>query len=229
MNPKPIILIIFFIIFGISYYQISEEVTPIENSQVFRIIDGDTLDLATGQRLRLKGINTPEYSMQYYTEAKDLLQSLTQNKQIQIQDYGIDKYGRTIAHIFIDEKNINAKILQEGLATLYYYEPDTYYEELKQAEEFARINQRGLWKKSPNENCIELIELKTDEPEKLILQNNCNKILDITFKDDATHIYKETLKPKSTFTKTFSHIWNNDGDSIYIRDSEGLLVFYRYS
>jgi len=229
MNPKPIIITILFITSGIFYYQITDATPTLETYQVSQIVDGDTLDLATGQRVRLKGINTPESSMPFYQEAKTFLQSLTQNQSIEIQSYGTDKYGRILAHLFLNDKNINKEILQQGLATLYYYEHDIHYKEYAKAEEFARLNQKGLWKKSPNTNCIELIELKTDEPELLILQNNCNKELNIIFKDDATHIYKETLSPNSIFTKTFSHIWNTDGDSIYISDEQGLLTFHRYN
>ena len=228
MRTKSIILIVFFVISGILYYNLTDEVSTTEAFHVSRIIDGDTVDLITGERVRLKGINTPESTMQFYQEAKDFLEKLIQNKSVEIESHGTGKYGRTLAYIFYNDKNINKEILQQGFATLYYYEHDSHYEELKQAEEFARLNQKGLWKKSPNENCVKLIELKIDEPEKLILQNVCNKKLSIVFKDDATHIYKEILQPNSIFTKEFSHIWNTDGDSIYIRDTEGLLIFYRY-
>jgi len=228
MRIKPLIIATIFIISGVFYYNLTDTKSDTETFQISRIIDGDTLDLATGQRVRFKGINTPESTMQLYQEARDFLQNLVQNKSVQIESYGTDKYGRTLAYVFLNDKNINKEILQQGLATLYYYEHDSHYEELKQAEEFARLNQKGLWEKSPNANCLKLIELKTDEPEKLILQNICNKELNITFKDDATHIYKEIIGPNSIFTKEFSHIWNTDGDSIYVRDTEGLLIFYRY-
>ena len=228
MNPKPIIIATLFIISGIFYYNIAEVKFTTETFQISKVIDGDTLDLSTGQRVRLKGINTPEPTMQYYTEAKNLLQNMVQNRLVQIEFHGTDKYGRFLGYIFLEDKNINKEILQQGLGTLYYYNKDSHYKELEQAEEFARLNQRGLWKKSPNENCVELIKLKIDEPEKLTLQNKCNRKLEIIFKDDATHIYKETLEPNSIFTKEFSHIWNTDGDSLYIRDTEGLLIFYRY-
>jgi hypothetical protein len=133
-----------------------------------------------------------------------------------------------LGQILLNKENINAKILQNGLATLYYYEHDEYYDELEKAEEFARLNQINLWEKSPNAYCLEIIKFETDEPEILILENNCNKELNITIKDDATHIYKEIIKPNSQLKKEFSHIWNTDGDSIYIHDSEGLLIFDRY-
>ncbi|MBR9702101.1 hypothetical protein GOV13_04220 [Candidatus Pacearchaeota archaeon] len=228
MELKSIILIVLFVASGIFYYQLTDPTPSLETFRVSRIIDGDTLDLTTGQRVRLKGINTPEKSMPYYAEAKDYLIILMQNKTIQVQSYGTDKYGRILAHIFIDDESINREILERGFATLYYYEHDSHYEELMKAEEFARLNEKGLWEKSPDENCIELIQLKTDEPEKLIVRNKCDKELGIIFKDDATHIYRETVEPNSIFTKTFSHIWNTDGDSIYIRDDKGLLLFYRY-
>ena len=234
MKLKPLLLTVLFITSCIFYYQITEDtITKTPNIIVTRIIDGDTIELINGQKLRLKGINAPEKSMQFNQETTEFVKQLIENKSIKIESHGTDKYGRTLAYIFIDGKNINKEILKEGLATLYYYEKDKYYHELKQVEEFARLNQKGIWKKSPNANCLKLIEIKYKErptrcsnDELLILENFCDE-MQITIKDDATHIYKETI-PKGTFTKKFSCIWNDAGDSIYISDEEGLLIFYRY-
>ena len=228
MNHKIIILAILFVVSGTFYYQITGATIATESIQIGRVIDGDTLETVSGQKIRLLGINTPESSMPFSKEATNFLTNSVENKPIQIESHGTGKYGRTLAYIFVNNKNINKELLANGLATLYYYEQDSHYSELKQAEEYARLNQKGLWEKSPNSNCLEIVELKIDEPEKLILKNNCNIKLDIIFKDDATHIYRETINPNSIFTKTFSHIWNNAGDSIYIRDDKGLLIFYRY-
>ena len=228
MNYKSIILSLLFITSGIFYYQFTSSSLKTESILITRIIDGDTLETFSGQRIRLLGINTPEFSMPFYEEAKELLRSLVENKSVQIEAHGTEKYGRTLAYMFVDDKNINAEILRNGLATLYYYEKDSHYSTLKQAEESARLNKKGLWEESSNSNCLELIELKVEEPEKLILKNNCNKELNIIFKDDATHIYKETINSDSYLIKNFSHIWNNAGDSIYVRDDKGLLIFYRY-
>jgi micrococcal nuclease len=228
MNYKLIILALLFITSGIFYYNLTGPSLGTEAIQVTRIIDGDTLEAASGQRIRLIGINTPESSMPFYEEAKDLLRDLVENKSVEIESHGTERYGRTLAYIFFDGKNINEEILRNGFATLYYYDKDNHYSKLKQAEEFARLNKKGLWAESPNSECLELIELKVEEPEKLILKNNCNIKLNIIFKDDATHIYKETINSNSYLIKNFSHIWNNAGDSIYIRDDKGLLIFYRY-
>ncbi|MFH1238117.1 MAG: thermonuclease family protein [archaeon] len=233
MNLKSLFLAILFLSSCIFYYQITEDTIAKTSTIVVRVIDGDTLELIGGQKIRLKGINTPEKLMSFSQEATELVRQLVENKSIEIESYGTDKYGRTLAYIFIDGKNINKEILGEGFATLYYYEKDKYYDELKQAEEFARLNKKGLWKNSPNANCLKLIELKYKEQpircsndELLILENSCDEI-SVTIKDDATHTYKETLQ-KGTFIKSFSCIWNDEGDSLYISDEKGLLIFYRY-
>jgi micrococcal nuclease len=228
MQAKHIILTILFITSAIFYYQITDPVN-ITTAKVIQITDGDTLKTNEPQTLRLLGINTPEKNQPFYQEAKEFLTQKTQNKTIQIQSYGLDKYKRTLSYIFLENQNINAQILNKGLATLYYYDKDKYYKELKLSEEFARLNNLGIWKKSPDSSCIQIIEFKTNEPELLILQNNCNHQINLTYKDDATHIYKATIDPNSIYTKTFSHIWNTDGDSIYIYDTKGLLIFHRYN
>ncbi|MEA3248591.1 MAG: thermonuclease family protein [Nanoarchaeota archaeon] len=234
MKLKRIFLVVLFVSSCIFYYQLTEETIITTNTIVARVIDGDTLELTNGQKVRLKGINTLEKSMPFNQEATEFVKQLVENKSISVENHGIDKYGRTLAYISIKEKNINEEILKEGLGTLYYYEKDDHYEELKQAEEFARLNNKGLWKKSPNANCLKLIQLKyQEEPtrcsddELLVLENLCDEMR-IIIKDDATHIYKETI-PQGIFTKKFSCIWNDAGDSLYVYDEKGLLIFYRYS
>ena len=83
MNKKTIILTLLFITSGIFYYQL---VSTEERTTVFvaRVIDGDTIELDSGQKLRLKGINTPEKSIIGYTEAKDFLKELSENKSLKL-------------------------------------------------------------------------------------------------------------------------------------------------
>ena len=144
MNYKIIILAIFFVVSGTFYYQITGATIITETVQIGRVIDGDTLETTSGQKIRLLGINTPESSMPFFEEATDFLKNLAESNSIQIESHGTGKYGRTLAYVFINDKNINKELLLNGLATLYYYEHDDHYSELKKAEEFARLNQKGL-------------------------------------------------------------------------------------
>jgi endonuclease YncB( thermonuclease family) len=233
-----IFLLIFntFILLGFLASEFTGKVTYERMSvNVTRIVDGDTIDVTSNnltQRLRLLGINTPEKKNPGYEEAKDYLMQY-EGKIIEIEDRGKDKYQRTLAYIHYNNQLINAEILKSGLANLYVYEKDGNYEKLKSAEEKARNNNLGLWKKSGNYGCIELINLKYYEGgerctnnEQLILNNKC-KEMSIILKDDANHIEKFNLTA-GAFTKNFSCVWNDEGDSLYIRDNSGLLLFYRY-
>ncbi|MBS3087262.1 thermonuclease family protein [Candidatus Pacearchaeota archaeon] len=228
MNLKHILITILFLTSLIFYYNLTDLNPKTTTAQVTKIIDGDTLQTSANQTIRLLGINTPEKNEPFYQEAKTHLNNLVQNQTIQIESEQQDKYGRTLAYIFLNNQNVNAQILKQGLATLYYYDHDSHYEELKKAEEFARLNQLGIWEPSPNAPCIQVTEFKTTEPESLTLQNTCPIQINLTYKDDATHIYKTTLSPDSIYQNNFSHTWNTEGDSIYIYDNQGLILFQRY-
>src|SRR3989344_2155340 len=107
---------------------------------VSRIIDGDTFEAKTEsgtEKFRLLGINTPEKSQDFYQEAKFFLQQF-ENKTLKLEDFGKDKYQRTLGYVYYNNQLINKEILENGLANLYYYEQDSHYAKLKKAEEQAR-------------------------------------------------------------------------------------------
>lgn len=197
---------------------------------VSRVIDGDTLDSSVG-KIRLIGVNTPEKNNLGYEEAKQYLQGY-EGKTLELEDKGKDKYSRTLGYVFYNNQLVNQQILERGLASLYYYDKDEYYLDMKKAEQEARDAGLGIWKKSNNAGCVELINLgwkevtRCNNQEQIILDNNCGK-LDITIKDDATHIYNLELN-SGIYMQNFSCIWNDDGDSLYIYDDSGLMLFYRY-
>jgi endonuclease YncB( thermonuclease family) len=230
-----LILILLFLISGIFYYNITGN-TVIETKTAFvtRVVDGDTLETDLG-KIRLLGINTPEKSMPYYTESKEYVKDLLENNTVTIEITGTDRYGRILAHVFLGKLHINEKILQLGYGSLYYYEKDDYYTKLSLAEQHARTKEIGIWKNSPDKGCINLLKLKYKEDTKrcsneeiLKLENLCEKTISVLIKDDATHIYREKISANSIFSKNFSCIWNDDGDSLYIWDEKGLILFYRY-
>ncbi len=197
-----------------------------EKINLTEVIDGDTFDSSVG-RVRLLGVNTPEKNMLFYEEAKSfLLHFRGKNAEVLREKEDEDKYGRKLRYLFYEDRLINVEILEQGLGHLYVYDDIFYLDKLERAEEFARKNEVGIWKKSSKSSCLRLIELRKEEPERLVLENSCEK-MNVIVKDDATHIYKIELE-KGRFEKNFSRIWNDDEDTLYIWDEEGLLVWERY-
>lgn len=228
MSKKNTVILGFIVLIYVIYYILFQNNVFLEEYFVERVIDGDTIVLEDDIKIRLKGINSPEKGMLYSKESTDFLINLLENNSIKIKHYGQDKYGRYLGYIFIENKNLNELLVRKGFAHIYYYEEDEYYNKLLRAEEYARRNNLGIWKKSKNYGCFNLIELDYDNSkEKLILENKCNKTIEVIIKDDATHIYKREIQ-QGYYNEAFERIFNNDKDSLYIWDENGLLVFYRY-
>lgn len=119
-------------------------------AQVKRIVDGDTLVLTNGEKVRLIGIDTPERGEEYYSEAGDYLGNLTLNKTLYLErdvsKYG--KYGRYLYYLYTDDLFVNAEMVSSGYARSYPYEPDTYHSFLFNClEEQAKQRELIIWSK----------------------------------------------------------------------------------
>lgn len=92
---------------------------------VTRVIDGDTLLIDGGYRVRLLGVNTPETKHPnrppepWGPEAHQLTQSLVSNKSIvlELDRERWDDYRRTLAYAFLDDQSLlNEQLISEGLS-----------------------------------------------------------------------------------------------------------------
>ena len=89
-----------------------------EAHSVGRVIDGDTLDLTDGTRVRVYGINTPERGERCFTEAIDRLRQLA-GTTVRLEDGPrlTDNFGRRLAYLYTaDGLSIDALLIGEGLA-----------------------------------------------------------------------------------------------------------------
>lgn len=84
----------------------------LSNLQV-RAIDGDTIRVG-GERIRLRGIDTPELSEFDGLAAKRRLEELLRNGPIRIVSHGRDVYNRLLADVFVNEQNVAEVLIQEG-------------------------------------------------------------------------------------------------------------------
>lgn len=123
--------------------------------KVRKVIDGDTLLLEDGEKVRLIGINTPEVQNRYSQSqpggevARDWLQQTLRNPTIWLQydAQQFDKYDRRLAHVFLESgQYLNALLLEQGLAMLTLIPPNLQYADvLIQAQQAAEKKQLGIW------------------------------------------------------------------------------------
>ena len=100
-----------------------------ETATCIKVVDGDTLYLDNGKKVRLVGVNTPERGVEGYIASKNFVQKLCLNKKIGINiddSKPTDKYGRTLAVVIVDGKNLNEILLKEGLAEVMYIPPSEF-------------------------------------------------------------------------------------------------------
>jgi len=119
-----------------------------ETSVVSRVIDGDTVELINGERVRLIGIDAAEKGKTCYKESTTRLSELVEGKDVilerDVEDK--DRYGRLLRFIFLGNENINVKLVREGLAKMYTIKPNVkYHEEIQEAFLSARTESGCLW------------------------------------------------------------------------------------
>jgi micrococcal nuclease len=125
--------------------------------KVKRVIDGDTLLLVNGERVRLIGVDTPETKhpqkpVQYFgREAYLFTKQMVDGKEarFEFERQKRDRYGRLLAYVYLlDGTFLNAEIIKQGYGFAYTRFPFKYMEEFRRYEREAKENRRGLWGQS---------------------------------------------------------------------------------
>ena len=133
------------------------------------VVDGDTLRLEDGERVRLIGIDTPEVheSAKLYRDsqrtgtdtkmiirlgkkASSFTRNLVEGKRVKLE-FDVekrDKYNRLLAYVYLpDGTLVNAKIVEEGYASLMTIPPNVKYSNLfLSLYREARLKKKGLWR-----------------------------------------------------------------------------------
>src|SRR5437016_4275215 len=99
------------------------------SGRVVGVSDGDTIKVmhdGKAEKVRLHGIDCPEKGQAYGTRAKQVTSTLTFGKDVRVQTYGHDKYGRTVGEVILsDGRSLNYELVRVGLAWWYQkYAPD---------------------------------------------------------------------------------------------------------
>ena len=131
--------------------------SPTEQEQpatqiVTRVIDGDTVELSTGQSVRLTAVSAPELKDRFGIEAKAFLEEKLLDQEVRLEyekGYEKDRFNRLNAYVFVGEENINELIIRQGLAKVVIYEKRrklVYQDQLLEAESQAKKAKLNLWK-----------------------------------------------------------------------------------
>ena len=123
---------------------------------VTKVIDGDTIEVAIGgpyyyystYRVRYIGIDAPERNEPLFEEARQKNEDLVKDKLVRLQKdvSEIDRHGRLLRYVYVDETFVNAELVKAGLARAVSYPPDTEYQDiLSQLQEEAKEAKRGSW------------------------------------------------------------------------------------
>jgi len=122
--------------------------------RVIRVIDGDTIEIEGGHRIRYIGIDTPETVHPskpiecFGKEASSKNSELVSGKEIRLEKdvSETDKYGRLLRYVWVGDIFVNDYLVRQGYAKASSYPPDIkYQDQFREAEQEARDAGRGLW------------------------------------------------------------------------------------
>jgi len=176
-------------------------------------VDGDTVELSNGDKVRYIGIDTPEIRerkgsewiykpMPYAEEAREFNKMLVEGKSVSLE-YDVqkkDKYNRDLAYVYIGDKMVNMEMVKQGFAMIYTYPPNVRYtQRFIEAQKEARDNKRGLWS-GLEENKISASQAKDNIGMIRVIESEVidthltEKLLILKFKDNfKAVIYKNNI------------------------------------
>jgi micrococcal nuclease len=132
----------------------SPTTTKSDEVLVKKVVDGDTIELENGSRLRYIGIDTPEtvdpkspvqcFGRESSAKNKELVEGKKVRLELDVSNE--DRYGRLLRYVYVGDTFVNEYLVREGFAKASSYPPDVKYQDkLRTAEASARASNKGLW------------------------------------------------------------------------------------
>lgn len=139
---------------------LSQQKPTLSEASVVRVLDGDTIEVQLDgqkERIRFLLVDTPEVAhfgkpaQPYAKLAKDYTQeqiAKAGNKvQLEFDQTERDKYGRRLAHVYVNGRSLQVLLLRNGYARYAYdYEDYKHEAEYHKAEETAKAKHLNIWK-----------------------------------------------------------------------------------
>jgi micrococcal nuclease len=129
--------------------------------QVRRAVDGDTILLQSGARVRLEGVDTPETVRENYpvepwgpeasAYTKQFLRDAHNQVRLTFGNERVDDYGRYLAFVWNGDRLLNDELIRQGLgrARLRWNYSNAMKRRFREAQEEAQRAKRGIWSGAP--------------------------------------------------------------------------------
>lgn len=153
------VTLFFLLFFALGYSEgFHHSLAQAQTVLVHRVIDGDTIQLSTGERIRLIGVDTPEMKDKrpavraLAQEAAAFVRRSVEGKPVSLEYDRAprDRYGRTLAYVYLEDGMfLNAEIIRQGYGFAHTRFPFKYLEEFRRLQREARDTHRGLWSNGP--------------------------------------------------------------------------------
>jgi micrococcal nuclease len=118
---------------------------------VERALDGDTVELSDGTRVRYILVDTPELSTEdcWSDIAHETNRNLVEGRDITLTYDAecVDAYGRLLAYVEVDGVDVNARLVEQGHACVLHISPngDARADEFMNLEFVAQQDDIGMW------------------------------------------------------------------------------------
>jgi len=171
----------------------SSSINANRSVKVTRVLDGDTIEIESGERVRYLGINAPESGQPFFTEATRENERLVAGRTVALE-FDVqtqDRYKRLLAYVWVGDVLVNEEIVKNGYAVIETIQPNVKYQDLiLKAQQEARNACRGLWAGLCSQNkevsCIRIVNINADAPgndnenkngEWIEIKNTCSQAI----------------------------------------------------
>jgi micrococcal nuclease len=124
------------------------------------VIDGDTIQLESGERIRYLMVDTPEDTSEvecFGPEATRFNADLVTGADLDLtyDQECTDDYDRVLAYVAVGGREVNSLLVQRGFGCALYIPPNgaDRRDEFERLEAEARADRRGLWAACPETPC----------------------------------------------------------------------------
>jgi micrococcal nuclease len=156
MSRALVVLLLLFVLALVAFAWVTRGNSK-ENAVVAAVIDGDTIELVGGQRVRLVQIDTPEKHVECFGDQASALtrRLIPAGTHVRIEQDPkldqVDRYQRKLAYVWKGDEDVNVTLVRDGAAGVWFFRgrQGRYADKFLKAAEDARNEHKGLWRACP--------------------------------------------------------------------------------